>query len=616
VSETAPGSVLERPVQTEVHEARRPRASDHWSFTFLVAVLYLAVSLLANVHVWAHGITHTIQTAGGSDVPEEIWFLAQTPWAIVHGHNLFSNDWLNAPTGLDLADNTTMPLLGVLGAPITFVFGPIATFNIMLNLAFAGSAMAFYAMARRFVRWRPAAFVGGLVYGFSPFAAAEGPGHLFLVANVIPPLVVLFLDRFFRTKSDTPWRTGLLVGGCLAAQFYVSTEVFASSIVMLVVAAVIAGVWWLARRPAVDVRAMVTMGGCAVAVLAVLAGYGAWMALLGPGHVHGPEQSPTTLAGISSDPVGLVVPTSTQQFTFGHAHDGNALVAQRTAHWRVQVEAPGENGSYVGVPLLVVLVAGTIALRRRWLVLFSAAMAVMGFVLSMGSHLHFNGSLTSIPLPFYPLAHLPLLQSSAASRYVLFFWLFAALLLSLVVDALYLRIDGTDRPGDRGRATLACALVTICALLPLVPAWPYRSGPSDVPTWFTTAARTLSVGTTVVVFPIASAGDADAMTWQAMADLTFKMPGGYAVFTQANGRASFNAAPSRLSTAMAWCVAGAEPQLAPDAIRSELRRWHASLAVVDDTSRGSACAARLFERAYGAPHAVGRMLVWSARGRT
>ena len=98
--------------QTDKQDRHRPRASDGWWFTALVAIVYLLVSLLANFDAWAHGITHTVQ-AGGGDVPEEIWFLAQTPWVLVHGHNPFANSFLNAPIGVNLMDNTTMPLLGV-----------------------------------------------------------------------------------------------------------------------------------------------------------------------------------------------------------------------------------------------------------------------------------------------------------------------------------------------------------------------------------------------------------------------------------------------------------------------------------------------------------------------
>ena len=122
----------------------------------------------------------------------------------VHGHNPFFNTFLNTPSGINLMDNTTMPLLGILGAPITFLWGPIATWNVLLNLALASSALTFYLMARRFVRWRPAAFVAGLLYGFSPFVASEGVGHLFLVVGALPPLVILFLGSVLPNKVGSP----------------------------------------------------------------------------------------------------------------------------------------------------------------------------------------------------------------------------------------------------------------------------------------------------------------------------------------------------------------------------------------------------------------------------
>jgi hypothetical protein len=584
--------------------------SDSPWFTVVVAMVYLAGSLLANSDAWVHGITHTVQTAGGADMPEEIWYLAQTPWALIHGHNPLANNFLNAPTGANLMDNTTMPLVGALGTPITLLFGPIATFNIMLNLALASSAMTFYLMARRFIRWRPAAFVGGLLYGFSPFIAAEGSAHLFLVVGFIPPLVVLFLDRFFRTRSDPPWLTGLVVGGCFVAQLYISAEAFASMAVMTAVGAVICAVFCLIRRPHVDVAKVTRMGACAIAVFVFGGGFGMWTALDGPEHINGPAQSATAIAGLSSDPVGFFVPSQVQRITFGHAELGDSLVAQRDPNWRIVVDAPSENGSYVGIPLVIILTVGTVVLRRKRLVQFAAAMAVVGMWLSMGSYLHIDGHKTGIPLPFDILALLPLFDSGAASRYVQFFWLFAALLLVLFVDALYARLDGWVQPGDRLQATVASALVVLCALIPLIPAWPYGSGPSNVPAWFVSSARSLPVGTTVVVYPFASPINSSAMLWQAMADDTFRMPGGYAVFRSADGTATFDSDPSQVQQALAECAGGGPAPLAPSTVRMELRTWNASLAAVVISAPGSACATRLFDSAYGAHHTSGGVRLW------
>ena len=585
---------------------------DHWYVTVTVVAIYLALASLVNFGVWTHGVTHTIQTAGGGDVPEEIWFLAQTPWALVHLHNPFVNNWLNAPVGVNLMDNTSMSLLGVLGAPITFLFGPIATYNVLLDLAYAGSSMAFYFMARRFVRWRPAAFAGGLLYGFSPFAAAEGLAHLFLVVAVIPPIVILVLDRFLRSKSDPPWRTGLLIGGCFAAEFYIATEMLASMVVMALIGVVLFAAYWLLRRPPVDFRGLTRVGAWAVGVMVLLCGYGLYMALLGPVHIVGPEQSPTTLAGISADPEGWVIPTSTQHFTFGQAARGNALVAQRTTDWQIVQDAVIENGSYVGIPLLIVLIAGSVALRRKRLVLFSVSMAVAAVVLSLGTRLHVGGVRTAIRLPFDVLAHLPLFKAGDAARYVVFFWLFAALLLALILDALYRWIVGRHaRPELRLWAAAVCVIVTLISFIPLVPAWPYVSGQDYVPWWFTTSARSLPVGTTVVVYPLANPVDPSSMVWQAMADFTFKMPGGYGVFRAPDGTATFSFTQSQVSEALNACEAGAQqPALSPHTIRSELRSWRASLVVVPPPSKGSSCAARLFSSAYGAPTRQGGVLLW------
>ncbi len=101
----------------------------------------------------------------------------------------------------------------------------------MLNVALAGSALAFYFMARRFITWWPAAFVGGLVYGFSPFAYAEGLSHLVWTFDAIPPLLILFVDRFFRKKTASPWWSGLAIGACFVVEFYISAEAFVTLVI-------------------------------------------------------------------------------------------------------------------------------------------------------------------------------------------------------------------------------------------------------------------------------------------------------------------------------------------------------------------------------------------------
>jgi uncharacterized membrane protein (DUF485 family) len=599
-----------RPPLDDAPAARYPVRP--WVITASVAVVYLALSVLANADAWSHGVAHTIQTSGGNDVPEEIWFLAQTPWVLLHGHNPLVNNWLNAPAGVNLMDNTTMPLFGIVGFPVTLLFGPIATYNVLIDLAIFSSALSFFAMARRFVSWWPAAFVGGLLYGFSPFTAATANAHLFLVFQAVPPLVILLVDRFLRSPSASPWWAGLAVGLCFVAEFYVSTEAFASLVVMTVITLVVAAVFVLRARPTFDRRRLALMGASAVVVIALGTGYGAWVAVAGPQHITGTAQPATVIAGESIDPYGLVVPTLNQHFTLGHAALGDSFVAIRDTNWNIVVESPLENGSYVGLPLLLGLVIAAVVLRRTRIALFCTVMGAIALVLSLGPHLHVDGHRTDIPLPFIALAHLPLLGSSEAARWLTYFWLFAALLLALLLSAVARAVSARPRAGRRAGAVAGGALGVVL-LLPLLPAWPYSAAAADVPAWFTHGARSLPSHSDAVIYPLATSADDSAMLWQAMADLDFRMPGGFAVIPGPTGANTFAGQTSPLQGALAACRAGTggtTPALSATAVRSQLERWRTRTVAVVPTAPGAACATSLFTQALGPPQRVGGVLLW------
>lgn len=586
------------------------RTHRGWLVTAAVAVVYLGLSVLANGSVWAHGVTHSVQPSGGNDFAEEVWFLAQTPWVFLHGHNPFANDWLNAPMGVNLMDNTTMPLLGIVAAPITLLLGPIATFNILIDLAIFASALSFFVMARRFVHWWPAAFVGGLLYGFSPFTAATANAHLFLLFQAVPPLLIYFVDRFLRPGDASPRWSGIAIGLCFVAQFYVSTEVFASLVVMTACALVLGGAYVLWQHLVLDWRRLLIMAGCAALVLLLGVGYAAWVAIAGPEHITGPAQPASVLAGVSIDPVGLVVPTVNQHFTLGHEALGDSLVALRDPQWKIVADSPVENGSYIGVPLLLALVVGAVALRRKRFALFCSIMAAIGLVMSLGPRLHVDGRRTGIPLPFDVITHVPLLNSSVSARWITYFWLFAALLLALVLDAVY-RVAAQGRFGRRGGWAWSGALAVV-VLLPLLPAWPYASAPADVPTWFTAGARSLPAGSAALVYPLASSTNDQSMLWQAMADMQFRMPGGFAVIPGPDGANTFGGEVTPLSQALAECEQGAPAvtNFTAANLQAQLRRWGTKTVAIVPSAPGAACATTFFTDALGPPEHVGGVLVW------
>jgi hypothetical protein len=379
---------------------------------------------------------------------------------------------------------------------------------------------------------------------------------------------------------------------------------------MMCLAAVVAGSYALFRHIHLDRVRLLKMAGCAVVVVALGTGYGAYLAVAGPHHITGPAQPAAAIAGVSVDPLGLVVPTIDQRFNFGHYGLGDSLVSVRDANWHIVFESPLENGSYVGPPLLIALVAGAVLLRRKRMALFCAAMGAIALILSLGAHLHVDGRRTGVPLPFDIMTHLPLLSSSVAARWVTYFWLFAALLLALMLDAVYRAVSARARFGSLGGLAVSSVL-GIALLLPLVPAWPYAAAPASVPSWFTTSARALPAGSSAVIYPMATSVDDSAMLWQAMANMQFRMPGGFAVIPGPGGANTFNGQPSALQSALAACQGGAPSAgLSARDVRTQLRRWRTKTVVVVPTVPGAACAEALFTGALGRPQRVGGVVVW------
>ena len=103
----------------------------------------------------------------------------------------------------------------------------------------------------RWVDWWPAAVVGGLVFGFSPFVLANlAVGHLDLVVLALVPLAAGALDELVVRQRRSPLWVGAALGLVLVVQFFVSTEVL-----VMVVGAAVAGLVLVVVYAAVFARA-------------------------------------------------------------------------------------------------------------------------------------------------------------------------------------------------------------------------------------------------------------------------------------------------------------------------------------------------------------------------
>jgi hypothetical protein len=553
--------------------------------------VYLALSVVPYWGFWTAGGT---RIAGkGGDLSTGAWFLDWVCYAVVHLHNPLLTDWGNYPYGVNGVANLSMPLLGVLGAPVTLGFGAFVTTTVWFTLAFPLSALAGYALLRRWVRWRPAAFGGGLLYGFSPYLAAHGGSHLNLVFVPLPPLIFLVLAQITPGRARRAWPWGTALGGLCVAQFLISAEILASTVVVGAIGLVIAAAvrpdaarerWRFAARAT----------GIASAVTAVLLAYPLWLLTAGPARVAGPVQDTSLYRGNLLAPL---IPDSSMRF--------------RAAGWLLPLAdtfsgTTSENGLYIGLPLLVLLVVGAVALRQRPVMRVIALTTAAAFVISLGSRLTVGHWVwTAVPLPEAVLTRVPVLDNTIAARYSLYVMLGAAVIFGLTVEAVRERLRRDSRWPGRASAA-ACAGLACLALLPLVPAWPYWTRVAQVPRYFTSSLVTaVPPGSVAVLYPFPASGDAVPMLAQVAAGMRFKSPGGRFVVPAPGSTGTPASDQQTLTGQILTRLAGGQvPALTPGlrrALRDQLRSWRVRAVLVQSAGARPALVMPFFEWLLGRP---------------
>jgi hypothetical protein len=575
-----PGAALTAPQASADGPGRRRSRAWHYVAAF---ALYEAISLAVWWHLLAAGFGAAIP-AGSADPGQEVWFLAWVPHALGAGVNPFFSRSLFAPSGVNLLVNTSMELLGLVLSPITVTAGPVASLDVAVLLAPALSALAAFALCRRYVTWPPAAFVGALCYGFGPFLAGDlRYAHLDLTWLVLPPLIFLCLDTLLVHRSHRSLGTGALLGVLVVAQFFVSTELLA--ITALVVAAGVA-VMCIARPR--SVRPSLRAAGPGLALATGIAGaalaYPLWIVAAGPRVVTGPvwRHGGQIAASLAS----IVVP---------HAElAGVAFIS-------------GSNGSYLGPGLLVVLVAGAVVLWRSAPLRVALALALVGLVLSLGDDLHVGTANTHIALPAALLGHIPLFDSIVPERFGAMVDLFAGLALAIVVD----HVRRWQRARSWRAAPVALALaVGAFALVPLAtaPHWPYAVTAVRRPAVLDSSLLHPPPGApapVLVVYPDSSGAVATEMVWQAESGFTFSLPDGYAIVPGRHGHAV--EAPEDDAVWLVFAAATLHRLRLPlststiRAMRADLRAMHARAVVVLPGDTGSAAMWRALSSVFGAP---------------
>jgi hypothetical protein len=508
-----------------------PWRSLPWGLIAAVGA-YFVVALVANWPAWP-GDPDRVRTVtsfavtGSTDNDLMTWFLAWVPHALAHGLNPLYTNWLNYPYGVDVAQNTSAPLLGLLAAPLTLLVNPIASFNLLVFLAYPLSATAMFFVLRRFVQWDVAAFAGGALYGFSPWVVDQSLYHLNLCFVPLPPVMLLACYELLRRDQAKPTRWGVALGALVVLQFFISPEILAITVMMAVIGAV-----FLALLSPFEVARCLRRAWRGIAAIAVICyvflAYPLHAMFTGPYHFVGTPNP----GGEGADLLSPFLPTSLERLSLGHLGViGQNLVFQNTS----------ENGGYLGVPLIALLILFVVLFGRRPWVKFSALMTAVAFVLSLGQKLVVDSHVTGILLPYYLVQNQRIFNSILQVRIGLMVPLFAGLLVALGMDEMHARSSPGGRlssgPGGSGARIAAPTRWTLwglgaLSLATLIPSFPLPTSSSTVPHYFASpAVQRIPVDSVVLISPYPSVFDPVGQLWQAVAGDRFKIIGGYSLFS-------------------------------------------------------------------------------------
>ena len=266
-----------------------------WTWNFFALGAYLALTL---------AITWPLVLQLGTAVPKDLGDPLFSTWAIWWNAQVvpFSEAWWNAPifhpagNAMALADHRVG--LGVITTPLIWAgASPLIAYNVAFLASFFLSAAAGYALALTVTGHRPAAFVGGLVFGFHPFRAAHLE-HVELLSSYWLAVALLCLHRWVRSRSRWP-----LAGLALALTLQALTSGYYFFYALLLIAGWIA--WFALRQSSWSQLAELaaSLAAPVVAIAPVLWRYRAAHAEYGLGRsVYEVEQLSADIAGFAASP--------------------------------------------------------------------------------------------------------------------------------------------------------------------------------------------------------------------------------------------------------------------------------------------------------------------------
>ncbi len=210
------------------------RAVPHLCLT----VVLLALSLVLWWRAWITGSPASTMTCKCGDPGLFLWYIASAAHSIAHLQNpFFSNAIYAHQGGANLLVDTSIIGPASLLSPITWLFGPVAAFNVLMLAVPVINGLSMFALLRRVTRFLPGQILASVMYAFSPCViGANLYAHFHVSILFFPPLAASCLYDLALAKDPgrrSPKTIGAFLGLLCVLQFFVGSELELITVIVL-----------------------------------------------------------------------------------------------------------------------------------------------------------------------------------------------------------------------------------------------------------------------------------------------------------------------------------------------------------------------------------------------
>lgn len=456
------GSVPAQAERPHAGGASLPRwlTGRRWVQEVIVLVAFLAAGVAVT---WPRATFITGTLPFNADQTQYVWSLWWVARQITHLANPWYTNYLAAPVGVQLGFDTLTPLLGIVMTPVTLLFGPSASYNLLVIVAPGLAGYAMYRAARLWLPGRIGPIAAGAFFGLSSMLTSQAWDHIHTALGAV--FLPLALEAAVRLRRAPTVGRGILLGLVIGLSMMVDQE---ATVLATVIAALVL-IGWLWRRPGLPALRALAAG----AVAALVVAGPQLLAMAQESGRGGPLPPPSSnYLSYAAELPGLFSPSPSL-----HRFGLSALASSYNVHTNWEMAAT------FGVVLSALALLGLIvswrrpASRKLALLWLGSAILALGPTLYIGSREYvplaqaWHGIRVSMLMPYTWLIRLPVLSSFREADRLAFLGLVGAALLAgaavewlrvrawpLIIVVAILGALEAGWSGDPGQVTISTTL--------------------------------------------------------------------------------------------------------------------------------------------------------------